>query len=160
MEDGYAKTGDIAIIDEEGNYEVLGREADSFIAPDSSIVYLFDIENFVYQDEAILEAEVVKYETEDGSYVPAVHMVLQPEFVGKDEEVIKRLNTKCEALLGQYEIPAGYKVRQQFGTNMASGKRDYLSLLEERDGFFRVGHDGELEEVSFPKRMGKVLEKK
>lgn len=161
MEDGYAKTGDIAIRDEDGNYEVLGREKDSFIAPDNSIVYLFDIENFVYQDDAILEAEVVKYEDEQGDYVPGVHMVLQPEYVGREAEVINRINTKCEALLNQYEIPAGYKIRKQFGTNMASGKRDYLSLADERDGFFRVNSDGTLEEFSFPqKTSSKQLEKK
>lgn len=160
-EDGFGITGDIAIMDEDGNYEVLGRVNDSFIAPNNSVVYLFDIENFVYQDDAIKEAEVVKYETEDGSYVPAVHMVLKPEYKGREAEVINRVQTKCEALLGQYEIPAGYKVRDCFGTNPASAKRDYLSLLEERDGFYRVNAQGYLEEVTFPKSSSvKKMEKK
>lgn len=159
MEDGYANTGDIAICDEDGNYEVLGRQADSFLAPDNSVVYLFDVENFVYQDEAILEAEVVKYQDEEGNYVPGVHMVLQPEYIGKEEEVIKRLHMKCEAMLGQYEIPTAYKVRESFDTNMASGKRDYLSLLKERDGFYRVNSNGEVEAFSFPDKTEKVFKK-
>lgn len=138
MEDGYADTGDIAIRDEEGYYEVLGRANDSFITQDNSVVYLFDIENFVYQDEAVLEAEAVKCEMEENVFVPIVHIVLKPEYVGQEAEVIIRLSDKCKKALKEHEVPAGYKIRKQFETNIASGKRDYLSLPNDREDIYFV----------------------
>jgi hypothetical protein len=33
------------------------------------------------------------------------------------------------------EMPQGYKIREAFGTNPVSTKRDYQALLTERDDF-------------------------
>ncbi|MDR1688471.1 MAG: acyl--CoA ligase [Clostridiales bacterium] len=150
-EDGFAITGDIAIRDEEGNYNVLGRASDSFIAPDGKKIYMFDIENFVYQDPAVMEAEVIKLPVEDGvsEYIPLVHIVLQPEFSAQESEVIARINKKCNEQFEGYSIPRGYKVRKEFGTNPISTKRDYLSLVNDREGYYRLTDFG-LATVTFP----------
>ena len=48
-DDGFAITGDIAIRDENGYYDVLGRASDSILASDGSKVFLFDIEEMIYE---------------------------------------------------------------------------------------------------------------
>ncbi len=154
MDDGYARTGDIAVRDEFGNYEVLGRENDSFEAPNGEIIYLFDIENFIYQDDAIMEAEVVKIPVNDGinKWLPLVHVVLKPEYIGQEKAIIQRLHKKCLNKFKGFYIPKGYKVRKEFETNLASGKRDYLSLLDEREGFYIPDRKGNLIKLKFPEK--------
>jgi len=45
-------------------------------------------------------------------------------------------------------MPQGYKIRETFGTNPISTKRDYQALVLERDGFV-IPDGGVLREVSF-----------
>ena len=139
-EDGFAKTGDIAVRDENGYYDVLGRAEDSVVAPDGSRVYLFDIERVVYKDKAVLECEVVGLEI-DGKKEPVVHIVLNSDYIGKDEEVILRVHKLCKEQLTENELPRAYKIREAFGTNPISQKRDYRALLTEREGCFEVEGD-------------------
>ncbi|MCL2821513.1 MAG: acyl--CoA ligase [Oscillospiraceae bacterium] len=139
-EDGYAKTGDIAVRDENGYYDVIGRATDSIIAVDGSKVYLFDIERIIYKDPAVLEAEVIGLSV-NGKDIPVVHIVLNSEHIGKENEVILRVHALCKEHLSVNEMPQGYKIREAFGTNPISAKRDYRALLEERDGYFMVDGD-------------------
>ena len=146
-DDGYAITGDIAICDEDGFYDVLGRATDSIIIPDGMKIYLFDIERVVYKDPAVLECEVVAIEAESIKY-PVVHIVLNPEYIGQDAQIIKRIHQLCKEHLKDFEMPRGYKIRDNFGTNPISQKRDYQALLLERDGYFAVDGD-DLVEIDF-----------
>jgi hypothetical protein len=149
-EDGFARTGDIAIRDDNGYYDVLGRAEDAIVAPDGSKVYLFDIERIVYQDEAVLEGEVVGQETPEGK-VPVVHIVLRPGYLDKGQEAIIRIHKLCQEHLWEHEMPRGYKIRETFDTNMISGKRDYKILPSEYTGFYMV-EGNTLREVSFPRK--------
>ena len=146
-EDGFAKTGDIAIRDEDGNYDVLGRASDSIVAHDGSKVYLFDIERVVYKDMTVLECEVIGLEA-GGAKVPVVHIVLNAEYTGKIEETVLRIHNLCREHLSENEMPHGYKIREAFGTNPISAKRDYRALELERDGFLMPDGDG-MRDVSF-----------
>ncbi|MCL2078382.1 MAG: acyl--CoA ligase [Oscillospiraceae bacterium] len=139
-EDGFAKTGDIAVRDENGYYDVLGRASDSIIMSDGSKVYLFDIERVVYKDPAVLECEVVGLEIGDKKE-PIVHIVLNPEYIGKNDEVILRAHKLCREHLSVNEMPRAYKIREAFGTNPISTKRDYRSLLSEHDGYYEITGD-------------------
>jgi long-chain acyl-CoA synthetase len=144
-EDGFAKTGDIAVRDENGYYDVLGRAGDSIIAPDGSKIFLFDIERVVYKDKAVLEAEVVGIDV-DGKDVPVVHIVLNSDFVDKNEEVVLRVHKLCQEHLNENEMPYGYKFHEAFATNPISAKRDYRALMLEREGFYGV-ENGVVREV-------------
>ena len=146
-DDGFAITGDIAVRDEDGNYDVLGRATDLIVAPDGTKVYLFDIERIVYKDSAVLECEVIGLEV-GGKKVPVVHIILNPEYIEKDEEVIPRIHKLCQEHLTKNEMPQGYKIRETFATNQISAKRDIASLALERDGYFAV-ENGVLRAVSF-----------
>lgn len=158
-EDGFAKTGDIAIRDKEGNYTVLGRETDSFIAPDNERIYLFDIKNFLYKYPAVAEAEVIKLPVNDGvnKFVPLVHLVLKPEFAGLESEILVSINQKCNQEFKNYHLPKGYKIRTSFGMDPISSKKDYISLMNERDGYYRLVDDNKLAEVFFPENGTEVL---
>jgi len=139
-EDGYAITGDIAVRDENGYYDVIGRAMDSIFEPDGSKTYLFDIERVIYKEAAVLEAEVVGIEV-GGKRIPAVHIVLNPDSIGKDEEVIKRVHKLCQDNLPSNQIPHGYKIHEVFAVNPISTKRDYKALSLEYDGYFMVDGD-------------------
>jgi acyl-coenzyme A synthetase/AMP-(fatty) acid ligase len=145
--DGFAKTGDIAMRDENGYYDVLGRATDYIIAPDGVKVYLFDIERVVYKDSTVAECEVIGLEV-NGKSIPIVHIVLNTEYLGKDTEVILRVHKLCKEYLTESEIPQGYKIREAFGTNPISTKRDYQALMVEREGFYAIEGD-EVREVMF-----------
>jgi long-chain acyl-CoA synthetase len=149
-EDGFAITGDVGMRDDNGDYDIFGRAEDAIIAPDGSKVYLFDIERVVYQDEAVLEGEVVGQETPEGK-VPVVHIVLRSEYADKGKEAILRIHKLCQEQLWEHEMPRGYKIREMFDTNMVSGKRDSKKLLLESTGFYMVEGDT-LREVSFPRK--------
>jgi long-chain acyl-CoA synthetase len=144
-EDGFAKTGDIAIRDENGYYDVLGRASDSFITPDGETVYLFDIERVVYKEKAVAEAEVIGL---DGK-IPLVHIVLNAGYSDKAADVIGRIHNLCNKHLREVELPQGYKIRESFGTNPISTKRDYKALLKERDGYVMPDGNGGLRPVAF-----------
>jgi long-chain acyl-CoA synthetase len=145
--DGFAITGDIAIRDEKGYYDILGRSKDFIITSDGAKAYLFDIERVVYKDPAVLECEVIGL-TVGNVKLPIVHIVLNAECLGKNKETIFRIHKLCQKHLTEYEIPKAYKIRDAFGTNPISAKRDYKALELERDGYFAV-EDGEVKEVSF-----------
>ncbi|MCL1919252.1 MAG: acyl--CoA ligase [Peptococcaceae bacterium] len=146
-EDGYAKTLDMGICDDNGNYDILGRADDWVIGPDGSKVYLFYIERVVYKDTAVLECEVVGLEI-NGRKTPVVHIVLQPNFQGRKEEVIVRVHKLCQEFLTPNQMPQGYKIRDAFGTSPISQKRDLKTLALEYDGYFVV--DGEtVQSVNF-----------
>ena len=151
-EDGYAKTGDMAIRDKDGNYTIPGRATDSFIANNGKKVFLFDIENFIYsvKPEAIAEAEAVGLPIEGTTEkIPVVHAVLSEDYKYKVAEVISELDEACKNDgLDYYEIPKGFKIRTAFGTNPISTKRDYKALAEERTDYYTTTETG-IKEISF-----------
>lgn len=152
-EDGFAKTGDIAIRDKDGYYNIPGRATDSFIANNGKKIFLFDIENFIYRTkpEAIAEAEAVGLPIEGTTEkIPVVHAVLYENYQGKEAEVIEELDSACKnEELDYYEVPKGYKIRTAFGTNAISTKRDYKALAEERENYYIINNGNGLEEIFF-----------
>jgi hypothetical protein len=74
----------------------------------------------------------------DGKNIPVVHIVLNSGFIGKDDEVILRIDKLCQEHLSESEIPYAYKFHEAFATNPISAKRDYRALMLEREGFYGV----------------------
>ena len=135
-------SGDVGYIDEEGNVFIEGR-ADDFICDSSGEkIWLFDIESTLLADEAIQLCEVVGLAV-DGGYIHVAHLVLKESCEDASENVIRRVHKTCVETLLPNAVPHGYKIRQEFNM-LPSGKRDTLSLKNERDGFVQVSDDGEL----------------
>ena len=150
-EDHYARTGDIATVDKDGIYDIVGRGKDSFFDKAGVRHFMFDIEGFIYHDDAVMEAEVTRLLIDDGeTQIPVAHIVLETDQKGNVTEVLKRIVKNATKELPKEERPAGYRFISSFILNPVSLKRDYLILESIRTGYYNIDSDGKIYEVDFP----------
>ena len=158
--DGYLITGDIAIRDKNLDYDTRGRADDSYVDDDGKLVELFEMENLLYDIGAgmILEAEVQALKKEgQESKVPIANIVLHPNWIGREAEVITILQERNRQYIETAKDTEtlreeeGWKPRDKFGTNKASTKRNYKELREEYDGYYISGPSGQMYEIAFNK---------
>jgi long-chain acyl-CoA synthetase len=147
-EDGYAKTGDIASIDELGNYTVYGRATDIFTDTKGVEHYLFDIENFMYQNPLVAEAEAISLQVSGQDY-PVAFVVLKDGVDQSNKSVLQQLYESALSNLTQEEVPAGIMFLEKFGTNPVSTKRDYAALKSIRTGYYGIDEQG-VYQIDFP----------
>ena len=155
-EDGkkWANTEDIAKVDENGVYHVLGRRTDSFVDKNSEMVYLFDIENLTEKTPGVRQSEVVAL-TIDGEKVPVVHIVPQ-EKVKNKIELLNNIKNICAEELPLNHQPFAYKLRDGFETSIISGKRDYQALKYETDGYIIFDKNNKAQIVNLDTEESKV----
>lgn len=138
----WGNTGDIATVDENGAYNVVGRSSDSFTDSKGNIVYLFDIENMIANNKYVKECELVPL-TIDGKKVPVAHIVLEKNAVRLSDEILTLINKECISSLSNEEaIPFAYKLRDKFPTSPISGKRDYDTLKYETEDYIKITNQG------------------
>lgn len=138
----WGNTNDIATVDNQGIYRVLGRSSDSFIDPKGNIVYLFEIENKIANNKYVKECELVPL-TVNGKVVPIAHIVLEESVKQFSNDVISLINSECMVEFTNPEaIPFAYKLRDKFPTSPISGKRDYETLKYETEGYLQVTKEG------------------
>lgn len=138
----WGNTGDIAMVDENGVYRVLGRSSDSFVDTNGNIVYLFEIENKIANNKYVKECELVPL-TIDGKVVPVAHIVLEDSAKQLSGDVLSVINAECIEEFSNLEaIPYAYKLRNNFPTSPISGKRDYETLKYETDGYLKFTKNG------------------
>lgn len=143
-EDGtlWGNTGDIATVDEEGVYRVVGRGTDSFIDTSGNIIYLFDIENKIASNKYVKECELVSL-TIGEMVVPVAHIVLEDFAKELSTEALFVINAECkEKFVNPEAIPYAYKLRDKFPTSPISGKRDYETLKYETEDYLQITEDG------------------
>ena len=133
-------TGDIAIQNPDGSYNILGRASDSYVDKTGNRVYLFDIEYSLEFDDPVIEWEITAHKTDKDTFVVG-QVVLKKEYRTKQEEAIKLLCKK-------YNLKA-VKVYEKFELSDVTGKRDFQKLKSDKTGYFAIGTDGELVEVDF-----------
>lgn len=137
----WGRTGDIGYVDEDGFVFILGRASDFFISPDGERHYLFDAENVILENESVDLCEVLTVKSEKyNREIPVAHIVLKQDFSGSSEEFIRSIDKSCKEKLTEYAVPMGYKIREGFAIK-PNGKRDTLSLKDEREGFIGI-NDG------------------
>ena len=159
----WAKTGDVAEIKYRYNgepvYEVSGRASDSFVDEEGNIVYLFDIEMKVEEASGVREAEVVSL-TVDGRKVPVVHLILDEESKGKEQEILSKIDSMLrENAASKNAVPYAYKIRDGFATSPISGKRNYEILQYETEGYFIKDKDGHFEKTTIISEESKIENK-
>ena len=130
----WACTGDIGYIDEDGDLFVFGRATDSYISESGKLIYLFDAENVILDDDSISLCKVVDVML-DGKKVSAAHIVLKDGIIEEKAKLINRLYSKCEESLPNDEIPQLWKIRDNMPVH-ANGKRDVHTLKKEVDGYY------------------------
>ncbi len=121
--DGWFKTGDIAKIDEAGDYYILGRKKDMIITGGEN-VYPIEVEQCILTVEAVDEVAVVGIPDEKwGEKVVAYITLKSGEHI--DEEELKKY---CKKYLGTFKIPKRFFILENMPKTDV-GKIDKNSLL-------------------------------
>ncbi|HBK09149.1 MAG TPA: acid--CoA ligase [Acetobacteraceae bacterium] len=114
--DGWLHTGDAALVDEEGYYFIVDRWKDMYISGGEN-VYPAEVENVLYQNEAIAEAAVIGVsDTRWGQVGRAVVVVKTGRALTEDDVV-----AHCAANLARYKLPHSVVFTEALPRN-ATGK--------------------------------------
>jgi fatty-acyl-CoA synthase len=98
--DGWLHTGDAAVVDEEGYYFIVDRWKDMYISGGEN-VYPAEVENVLYQHDAIAEAAVIGVLDQRWGEVGRAVVVLRPGRSLSEADVVAH----CAANLARYKLP-------------------------------------------------------
>ncbi len=98
--DGWLHTGDAALIDDEGYYFIVDRWKDMYISGGEN-VYPAEVENVLYQNDAIAEAAVIGIADGRWGQVGRAVVVVKPGVRLTEDEVVAH----CAANLARYKLP-------------------------------------------------------
>jgi long-chain acyl-CoA synthetase len=102
---GWLRTGDMALVDEDGYLYLVDRKKDMIITGGEN-VYSTEVENIVYTHPAVREAAVIGVPDETwGEAVKAI-VTLQPEASLSESELIAH----CAARLAGYKVPKSVEI--------------------------------------------------
>lgn len=133
-------TGDIAVQNKDGSYNILGRASDSYVNKYGELIYLFDIEYSLDINDPVIEWEITSHKTKTETHVVG-QVVLKKDYFNKKEEVVHYLCKK-------YGLNA-VKFYEKFEISDVTGKRDYQKLKNDKEGYFVPVGETEILEVSF-----------
>lgn len=131
----WIRTGDLGKITPIGNLKPLGRIKDIIIRHDGFKVFADLIEKVISSHPAVANCKAVGVRDFDFSQgeLPKVHVILKPEYIGKEKEVEQELIDLCNKKLPEYSIPVSYKFRDSFPLTRV-GKVDSRALKQEDEG--------------------------
>jgi fatty-acyl-CoA synthase len=98
--DGWLHTVDAALIDDEGYYFIVDRWKDMYISGGEN-VYPAEVENVLYQNDAIAEAAVIGMSDERWGQVGRAVVVLKPGAALTEDDVVAH----CAVNLARYKLP-------------------------------------------------------
>ncbi|MGB3714611.1 MAG: alpha/beta fold hydrolase [Candidatus Promineifilaceae bacterium] len=125
LKDGWLHTGDVALRDEEGYFQIIGRMRDTIIAGDFS-VYPRDVEEVLYENSKVQEVAVVGVpHTESGQKVKAFVVPRPGTNLTKEE-----LMALCRKRLDEYAVPWEIEFREELPKSFI-GKVIRRMLVEE-----------------------------
>lgn len=133
-------TGDIAVQNADGSYNILGRASDSFVNSENQSIYLFDIEYSLDVSDPVIEWEITAHTTNEGTFV-----------VG---QVILKMNSHMplaeivEHLCGKYHLDS-VKFYEKFENSDVTGKRDILKLKADKEGYYAPCDNNHLYQISY-----------
>ena len=114
FEDGWFKTGDIAVRSNDGYYTLCGRRSDLIISGGFNI-YPREIEEFLMEQPEVAEAAVVGVADRVRGEIPVAYVVLACEVDTAE------LETRCREKLASFKIPRRFEVIEKLPRN-AMGK--------------------------------------
>ena len=93
---GWLLTGDVGFLDEDGFLTLVERAKDMLVSGGEN-VYPAEIENALYQHEAVVECAVFGIPDDRWGEVPAAHVVLSPDATVSEDELIDFCASKIAA---------------------------------------------------------------
>ncbi|CDQ17838.1 long-chain-fatty-acid--CoA ligase [Halobacillus karajensis] len=125
IREGWLHTGDMAIVDEGGNIEIVDRKKDVIISGGENISSI-EVEAVLYEHPSVLEAAVVAIPHEKWGEVPHAVVVLREEESLMEEEVIRF----CREKLAHFKAPKSVSFIEEL-PKTASGKIQKVVLRKE-----------------------------
>ena len=108
LKDGWLYTGDVAVMDAEGYFQIISRKRDTIFTGDYS-VYPRDVEEVLYENNKVLEAAVVGVQkSENGDQHVKAFIVPRPGTKLSKEELLDL----CRKRLNEYAIPWEIEFRE------------------------------------------------
>lgn len=144
-EDGirWGVTGDIAVQNIDGSYNILGRADDSYIDENGKTVYLFDIEYSLEKDDPVIEWEISAHTDVNGKTYVVGQVVPKSEYIGRESEII-------EILCKKYHLDS-VKIYDKFESSEVTGKRDYKKLKSDEEGYYAPFDENNLYYINYSK---------
>ena len=100
LPDGWLLTGDVGFLDEDGFLTLVERSKDMLVSGGEN-VYPAEIENALYQHEAVVECAVFGIPDDRWGEVPAAHVVLAPDALVSEDELIDF----CASKIARFKRP-------------------------------------------------------
>ena len=135
-------TGDIAVQNNDGSYNILGRASDSYVDKNGKVKYLFDIEYALESSDPVIEWEITAHKMNESNYAIVGQVVLKPEWLGREVEVIEQMTKK-------YNLDA-IKIYDAFESSEVTGKRDFKKLKSDIYDYYSPYDDDNLLKISYP----------
>ena len=133
-------TGDIAVQNKDGSYNILGRADDSYIDENGEKKYLFDIEYSLDENDPVVEWEITAHETEHKTYIVG-QVVLKDDI---DKSICEITEQLCE----KYNLDA-IKYYEKFENSDVTGKRDFQKLKSDKSNYYAPFDDEKMLMLSF-----------
>jgi fatty-acyl-CoA synthase len=122
--DGWLHTGDLAIMDEQGNCRIVGRLKDMIIRGGENI-YPREIEEFLYTHPKVKDAQVVGVESSKYGEEVVAFVQLKAGMSATEEE----MKEFCKGQISYHKIPRAFIFVQEYPAT-ASGKIQKYKLRE------------------------------
>jgi len=100
LRDGWLLTGDVGFVDEDGFLTLVDRSRDMLVSGAEN-VYPAEIENVLYQHEAVAECAVFGIPDQRWGEVPAAHVVLLPGVSVSEEQLVDF----CRSRIARFKRP-------------------------------------------------------
>ncbi len=127
LRDGWLYTGDVAVMDEDGYFQIISRKRDTIMAGEYS-VYPRDVEEVLYENSNVMEAAVVGVEGGGVGQRVKAFIVPRPGTKLTKEELLEL----CRQRLDEYAVPWDIEFREELPKSFV-GKVLRRMLVEQGD---------------------------
>ncbi len=125
LKDGWLYTGDVAVMDADGYFQIISRKRDAIMAGDYS-VYPRDVEEVLYENSKVMEVAVVGVQSGESGQKVKAFVVPRPGTSLSKEELLNL----CRQRLEEYAVPWDIEFREELPKSFV-GKVLRRMLVEE-----------------------------